>query len=168
MPHAALAPSGQPIWLDVARRSAQAVVAQRAAGLSLGDVLTDAAVENAMLVHAAVGGSTNLLIHVPAIAFTAGLRRPTADDWSTVNRAVPRIVDALPNGPENHPTVRVFLAGGVPEIMLHLRTLGLLDTRAITVTGRSVATCWTSGRTASGDHASGNDCSRRTASMPTT
>ena len=79
------------------------------------------AIENAMLVHAAFGGSTNLLIHMPAIAHAAGLARPTVDDWRRVNRAVPRLVDALPNGPENHPTVRVFLAGGVPEVMLHLR-----------------------------------------------
>jgi putative YjhG/YagF family dehydratase len=57
------------------------------------------------------------------------------DDWQRVNRAVPRLVDALPNGPQNHPTVRVFLAGGVPEVMLHLRRLSLVDTRARTVAG---------------------------------
>ena len=96
-------------------------------GRTLADVLTPAALENAMLAHAAFGGSTNLLIHIPAIAHAAGLARPTVDDWRRVNRAVPRLVDALPNGPENHPTVRVFLAGGVPEVMLHLRRLGLLN-----------------------------------------
>src|SRR5262249_37651927 len=79
-PHAALAPSGQPIWLDVARRSARIVHEQMHDGRTLGDVLTAEAVENAMLVHAAFGGSTNLLIHVPAIAHAAGLSRPTADD----------------------------------------------------------------------------------------
>ena len=41
----------------------------------------------------------------------------------------PRLVDALPNGPRNHPTVQVFMAGGVPEVMLHLRRMGLLNTR---------------------------------------
>ena len=74
-----------------------------------------------MVVHAAFGGSTNLLLHIPAIAHAAGLRRPTVDDWNEVNRRVPRLVDVLPNGPVGHPTVRVFLAGGVPEVMLHLR-----------------------------------------------
>ena len=44
-----------------------------------------------------------------------------------INRKVPRLVDALPNGPRNHPTVQVFLAGGVPEVMLHLRRAGLLE-----------------------------------------
>ncbi|MFQ3594165.1 MAG: dihydroxy-acid dehydratase, partial [Gemmataceae bacterium] len=62
--------------------------------------------------------------------------RPTIDDWNRINRQVPRLVDALPNGPIGHPTVRVFLAGGVPEVMLHLRAAGLLKLDALTVTGR--------------------------------
>ena len=100
------------------------------------DILTDGAIRNAMVVHAAFGGSTNLLLHIPAIAHAAGLRRPALDDWLAVNRQVPRLVDVLPNGP--HPTVRVFLAGGVPEVMLHLRRAGLLDLNALTVTGARV------------------------------
>ncbi|QDV37022.1 YjhG/YagF family D-xylonate dehydratase [Tautonia plasticadhaerens] len=135
VPHAALAPSGQPIWLDMARRSARAVSAMARKGLTLGDVLTDAAVRNAMAVHAAFGGSTNLLLHIPAIAFSAGLARPTVEDWQEVNRRVPRIVSVLPNGPFDHPTVRAYLAGGVPEVMLHLRDLGLIDVSVLTVTG---------------------------------
>jgi putative YjhG/YagF family dehydratase len=136
LPHSALAPSGQPIWLDMARRSATAVVELEEAGLTMGDVLTEKALHNAMVVHAACGGSTNLLLHLPAIAFAAGLRRPTVDDWSRINRQVPRLVDVLPNGPVGHPTVQLFLAGGVPEVMLHLRELGLLELSAVTVAGR--------------------------------
>jgi putative YjhG/YagF family dehydratase len=136
LPHAALAPSGQPIWLDMARRSARALAALAARGSATRHVLTDAAVRNAMMVHAAFGGSTNLLLHIPAIAYSAGLRRPTVEDWTAINRRVPRLVDVLPNGPVGHPTVRVFLAGGVPEVMLHLRRLGLLDESALTVAGR--------------------------------
>jgi putative YjhG/YagF family dehydratase len=135
LPHSALAPSGQPIWLDMARRSARAMVSLHARGLATRDIVTDAAVRNAMAVHAAFGGSTNLLLHLPAAAHAAGLKRPTVDDWNEVNRRVPRLVDALPNGPRNHPTVRVFLAGGVPEVMLHLRREGLLDLSALTVSG---------------------------------
>ncbi len=138
VPHAALAPSGQPIWLDVARRTAVAVHDQWQSGRTLEAVLTDKAIENAMLVHAAFGGSTNLLLHIPAVAHAAGLRRPTVEDWRRVNQAVPRLVDALPNGPANHVTVRVFLAGGVPEVMLHLRRRGLLHCDALTVTGRTM------------------------------
>lgn len=143
LPHSALAPSGEGIWLDLARRSAMAVVFLRQKGLSMKDILTDSAVRNAMVVHAAFGGSTNLLLHIPAIAHAAGLRRPTVQDWIEVNRAVPRIVDVLPNGP--HPTVRAFMAGGVPEVMLHLRQLGLLDEDCLTVTGtklRDVLDWW--------------------------
>jgi putative YjhG/YagF family dehydratase len=117
----------------MARRSARALVTLSRRGLTGRDILTDASVRNAMAVHAAFGGSTNLLLHVPAIAHAAGLRRPTVEDWIDVNRRVPRLVDTLPNGP--HPTVRAFLAGGVPEVMLHLRRLGLLDVSVLTVTG---------------------------------
>jgi xylonate dehydratase len=134
LPHSALVPSGQPIWRDVALRSARALVALAAQGLTLADVLTDAAIRNAMVVHAAFGGSTNLLLHIPAIAFAAGLRRPTVDDWHDVNVKVPRLVSVLPNGPYYHPTVRAYLAGGVPEVMLHLRGLNLLDLSVRTVT----------------------------------
>ena len=138
LPHSALSPSGHPIWTDMARRSARAAFAMEARGMTLRTVLTDAAVRNAMVVHAAFGGSTNLILHLPAIAHAAGLRRPTVDDWTRVNRETPRLVDALPNGPKMFPTVQVFLAGGVPEAMLHLRRAGLLDTSAVTVTGATL------------------------------
>ncbi len=131
--HSALAPSGQPVWLDMARRSARGVLALRARKKTVRDVVTDAAIRNAMVVHAAFGGSTNLLLHIPAVAHAAGRARPTIDEWLDVNRRVPRLVDSLPNGP--HPTVRVFLAGGVPEVMLHLRDLGLLDLSVLTASG---------------------------------
>jgi xylonate dehydratase len=136
--HSALAPSGHPIWVDMARRSARAVVAMESGGMTMGDVLADANIRNALVVHAAVGGSTNLILHLPAIAHAAGLTRPTVDDWARVNRQVPRLVDALPNGPKGHPTVQVFLAGGVPEVMLHLRRVGLLETGTRTVSGEKL------------------------------
>ncbi len=135
LPHSALAPSGQPIWLDMARRSARAVAEMERKKICTRHILTEAALRNAMTVHAAFGGSTNLLLHIPAVAYHAGLRRPTVEDWMAVNRRTPRLVDALPNGPVGHPTVRVFLAGGVPEVMLHLRRLGLLDETCLTVCG---------------------------------
>jgi len=134
--HSALAPSGQPIWLDLAKRSAQALLHLYRAGRTAADIITEDALHNAMVVHAAFGGSTNLLLHIPAIAYAAGLPRPTVDDWARINRQVPRLVDALPNGPVGHPTVQVYLAGGVPEVMLHLRDLGLLRLNALTVHNR--------------------------------
>ena len=138
LPHAALAPSGQPIWLDIAVRTARALAELDANGVKSRDILTEKAFHNAMAVHAACGGSTNLLLHIPAIAFAAGVRRPTVEDWTRINRAVPRLVDVLPNGPTDHPTIRFFLAGGVAEVMLHLRELGLLHLDALTITGKTV------------------------------
>lgn len=138
LPHSALAPSGQPVWLDAAARSARAMLRLTQLGVATHDVLTDAAIRNAMVVHAAFGGSTNLLLHIPAIAHAAKLRRPTVSDWMEINRSVPRLVDALPNGPRSFATVQVFLAGAVPEVMLHLRRAGLLDTRVRTVSGETL------------------------------
>ncbi|WP_436717957.1 YjhG/YagF family D-xylonate dehydratase [Roseiconus lacunae] len=135
VPHAALAPSGLPIWTQMARQSAAASMQMVAHGTTIGDVLTDDSLYNAMLIHAAVGGSTNLLLHIPAIAAAAGLKRPDADAFSRINRSVPRFVDCLPNGPVGHPTVRFFLAGGVPEVAWHLREMGLLRSDARTVSG---------------------------------
>jgi putative YjhG/YagF family dehydratase len=141
LPHTALAPSGHPIWLDAARRSARALMRMHQARMGVSDVLTDASVRNAMVLHAAFGGSTNLLLHLPAIAFSAKLRRTTVDEWAEVNRQVPRLVDALPNGPRGFATVQVFLAGGVPEVMLELRSAGLLDTSVKTVSGETLGAC---------------------------
>ncbi|UCD38267.1 MAG: YjhG/YagF family D-xylonate dehydratase [Fidelibacterota bacterium] len=138
LPHSALSPSGEKVWLDMAHRSALALLNLSAKSISLGQILTPQALENAMLVYAAFGGSTNLLLHIPAIAHAAGLPLPTVDDWTRINRLVPRLVDALPNGPRSFPTVQVFAAGGVPEVMLHLRVMGLLNTAVITASGESL------------------------------
>ena len=135
LPHSALAPSGEAVWLELASRSAAALQRLDQLGIPVGRLLTPAAIENAMLVHAAFGGSTNLLLHIPAIAAAAGLKAPAVADWIRVNRATPRLVDALPNGPRGFATAQVFMAGGVPEVMLHLRRMGLLDGRVLTATG---------------------------------
>lgn len=137
VPHAALAPSGQSVWLEMARYSAESLMAQAKAKLSLGDILTQDSIDNAIAVHAACGGSTNLLLHIPAIAHAAGLKRPTVADWNRINRQVARFVDVLPNGPLNHPTVSLYLAGGVPEIMLHLREMGAINPDCLTATGQT-------------------------------
>ena len=139
LPHSALAPSGHPIWLDMARRSARAVLALEARGLVMRDILTAASVRNAMVTARRIRR-----LHQPdsASARHRLRRRPRRDPrWTIgprVNRQMPRLVDALPNGPRMHPTVQVFLAGGVPEVMLHLRRAGLLETDALTVSGETL------------------------------
>lgn len=138
LPHSALSPSGADIWRDMARRSGAAVVTMENKGITTKDIVTDDAVENALAVHAAFGGSTNLIMHLAAIAHQAGVKRPTVDDWRRFNAQVPRIVDALPNGPTHYATVQVFLAGGVPEVMLYLREAGLLKLDVMTVSGKTL------------------------------
>lgn len=138
LPHSALAPSGQPIWADIARASARALLSLRDRGIVTKDIVTDKSIENAMVVHAAFGGSTNLLLHLTAIAYQAGCTVPTVEDWSRINREVPRLVSVMPIGPVHYPTSMAFLAGGVPEIMLHLRKLGLLNEDALTVSGQTL------------------------------
>jgi putative YjhG/YagF family dehydratase len=135
--HSALAPSGQSIWLDMAKRSAHALIEMSTQNITTSNILTEDSLYNAMVTHAAFGGSTNLLLHIPAIAHAAKLRRPTVEDWTRINRATPRLVDVMPNGPTGYGTVQVFLAGGVPEVMLHLRELGLLKLNVRTVNGNS-------------------------------
>lgn len=141
LPHTALAPSGQAIWLDMGTRAARAILRLFQLQIGVADVLTEASVRNAMVLHAAFGGSTNLLLHLPAIAHAAKLRRPTAQDWADVNRSIPRLVDVLPNGPRSFATVQVFLAGAVPEVMLHLKDHGLLDVSVKTVAGTTLDEC---------------------------
>ncbi len=139
LPHAALAPSGHPVWLDMGRRSARALLQMVKLGITTRDVITPKAIHNAMVIHAAFGGSTNLILHLTAVAHQAGLKRPTVDDWKRVNRGVPRLVDALPNGPRNFMTAQVYMAGAVPEVMLHLRKAGLLELDALTVSGQKLS-----------------------------
>jgi xylonate dehydratase len=136
--HSALAPSGQPIWLDMARRSARHLLELESRKIQTSDILTEDSLHNAMATHAAFGGSTNLLLHIPAIAHAARLSRPSVEDWIRVNRGTPRLVDVMPNGPTGYGTVQVFLAGGVPEVMLHLRNLGLLKLNVLTVNGTTL------------------------------
>lgn len=136
--HSALAPSGEEIWHEIGRNSATAVLALSQKGIKTKDILVDKSIENAMVLHAAFGGSTNLLLHLPAIAHAAGLKMPQVEDWSRINKLVPRLVSVLPIGPVNYPTVYAYMAGGVPEVMLHLRKLGLLHEDVLTVTGSTL------------------------------
>ena len=138
LPHSALSPSGEPVWYELGIRSARALEGMRRGKLTTGQILTPSALRNAMIVHAACGGSSNLILHLTAIAYHAGLKRPGVADWDEVNKLVPRLVDVLPNGPKNHTTAQFFLAGGVPELMLKLRDLDLLTLDAMTCTGNSL------------------------------
>ena len=95
--HSALSPSGTPAWFDIAKRSAKALIHLENKGTKSKNIITDESLNNAMVVHAAFGGSTNLLLHIPAIAHSAGKKRMLVEDWIRINLKVPRLVDVLPN-----------------------------------------------------------------------
>lgn len=138
LPHAALAPSGTNIWIDTGRRSALALKNLVDSKIITKDILSDEAFENAMIVHAACGGSTNLILHLPAIAHAIKRKMMKVEDWTRVNKMIPRLVDVLPNGPKGFPTSVFFSSGGVPEVMLKLRNEGLLNLKVMTASGKTL------------------------------
>ena len=135
LPHAALTPSGTNLWIDTGRRSAIALKNLIDKDIKTKDILTSKAFENAMIVHAACGGSTNLILHLPAVAHAIKENIMKVEDWIRINKLTPRLVDVLPNGPKGFPTSVFFSSGGVPEVMLKLRNEGLLNLDVITSTG---------------------------------
>ena len=140
LPHSALAPSGEPVWLDMARRSALALLRLAARGIPLRARPHERRRSRTRCwpTRPSAARRTSSCTCPPSRTPRA-CASPTVADWQRVNRATPRLVDALPNGPRNHPTVRVFLAGGVPEVMLHLRRMGLLEpARSLTATGETL------------------------------
>ena len=138
LPHSALSPSGYPVWFELASRSAKALTNLHKKKIGTSQILSAASIRNAMITHAACGGSSNLIIHLAAIAYHAGLERPTVKEWDEINRLVPRLVDVLPNGPNGYSTAQFFLAGGVPELMSKLKDLNLLQLDTLTCTGNSL------------------------------
>ena len=138
LPHSALSPSGYPVWFELASRSAKALANLHRKKMGTSQILSTASIRNAMITHAACGGSSNLIIHLAAIAYHAGLERPTVKEWDEINRLVPRLVDVLPNGPNGYSTAQFFLAGGVPELMSKLKDLNLLELDTLTCTGNTL------------------------------
>ncbi|MDJ0596670.1 MAG: dihydroxy-acid dehydratase [Pleurocapsa sp. MO_226.B13] len=99
-------------------------------------VLTRKAFENAITVIMAVGGSTNSVLHLLAIANTMGVEL-TIDDFETIRQRVPVICDLKPSG--KYVTVDLHKAGGIPQVMKMLLVNGLLHGDALTITGQTVA-----------------------------
>jgi dihydroxy-acid dehydratase len=97
------------------------------------DILTRKAFENAIIIHAATGGSTNALIHLPAIAYEAGVDI-TIDDFDRIHRLVPVLANVKTTG--RYPVEYFWYAGGLPRLMLELKDLLHLD--CLTVTGKTL------------------------------
>ncbi|KAF0653887.1 dihydroxy-acid dehydratase [Cyanobium sp. Copco_Reservoir_LC18] len=121
---------------DSAARSAEVLVKAIEANIRPRDLLTRQAFENAIAVIMAVGGSTNSVLHLLAIARTAGVPL-TIDDFETIRQKVPVICDLKPSG--RYVTVDLHRAGGIPQVMKLLLDAGLLHGDCRTIEGRTLA-----------------------------
>ena len=101
-------------------------------GVRIGDIVTEAAIYNAMECDMAFGGSTNTVLHLTAIANAAG-HPITMDDWDAASSRTPHLVKLQPSGPR--PLSDLYEVGGVPVVMHELSQLGLLDETALTCMG---------------------------------
>src|SRR5262245_12322999 len=133
LPGSALVPQPLTKLLRYARAAGKQVLRLIAEDLTPRRILTREAFENAIVIHAATGGSTNALLHVPEIAREAGVEI-TIDDFDRIHRDVPVLADVMTTG--RYPVEYFWYAGGVPALMLQLRDLLHLDCR--TVTGKTV------------------------------
>jgi dihydroxy-acid dehydratase len=133
LPGSALVPEPFTKLLRYARAAGKQVLRLLAEDLTPRRILTREAFENAIVIHAAVGGSTNALLHLPAIAQEAGVE-VTIDDFDRIHRQVPVLANVKTTG--RYPVEYFWYAGGVPAVMLELRDMLHLD--CVTVTGKTL------------------------------
>ena len=133
LPGSALTPAPLTKLLRYARASGKAAVGLIQANLTARRILTRDAFENAIILHAATGGSTNALLHLPVIAREAGVDIGI-DDFDRIHRRVPVLANVKTTG--RYPVEYFWYAGGVPAVMLELRDM--LHQNCLTVTGKTV------------------------------
>jgi dihydroxy-acid dehydratase len=133
LPGSALVPEPLTKLLRYARAAGKQVLRLVAEDLTPRRILTREAFENAIVLHAAIGGSTNALLHLPVIAQEAGVD-VTIDDFDRIHRQVPVLANVKTTG--RYPVEYFWYAGGVPAVMLELRDMLHLD--CVTVTGKTL------------------------------
>jgi dihydroxy-acid dehydratase len=133
LPGSALIPSPLTRHLRYARLAGKQILNLIAEDITPRRILTRDAFENAIMLHAAIGGSTNGLLHLPVIAREVGIDI-TLDDFDRIHRRVPVLANAKTTG--RYPVEYLWYAGGVPAVMLELRDLLHLD--CLTVTGKTL------------------------------
>ncbi len=134
LPGSALMPATSPDLLDYARQAgALAVKLATMPGMRPSDIVTEKSFENAVLVHAAISGSTNCLLHIPALAHEFGIEI-TGDTFDRLHRGARYLLDVRPAG--RWPAECFYYAGGVPAIMEEIRQHLHLD--VMTVTGKTL------------------------------
>jgi len=133
LPGSALVPAPLTRLLRYARATGKQILKLIEQEITPRHILTRQAFENAIIIHAAVGGSTNALLHLPVIAREAGVEI-TIDDFDRIHRQVPVLANVKTTG--RYPVEYFWYAGGVPAIMLELRDRLHLD--CLTVTGKTL------------------------------
>jgi dihydroxy-acid dehydratase len=136
LPYSASIPAADPRRDDLCRRTGETTLRLLEAESTPRDILTEQAFANAIAVVVAIGGSTNAVLHLLAIAREAGVPL-SLDDFDRISRRTPHIADTRPGG--RYIMVDLDRAGGVPRVMKELLDAGLLDGDALTVTGRTMA-----------------------------
>ncbi|NLE95282.1 MAG: dihydroxy-acid dehydratase [Dehalococcoidia bacterium] len=134
-PTAALSPATQRYVLNNARNAGQLVMNLLKKGLKAKDILTEGAFRNAVVVHQATGGSSNGLLHLPAIAHAAGVPFDVTM-FDTLGQKTPYLTNIHTAG--QYASRQFWFAGGVQRIIMLLADSGLLDMNAMTVTGHTV------------------------------
>ena len=133
LPGAALIPADTPYLLEMTELAAHYLMQLVEKGIKVKDIITKEAFENAIVVHAAIGGSSNALLHLPAIANDLDIKLE-ADLFDRIHREIPFLVNTIPSG--EYPTQYFWYSGGVPEVMKRIKEHLHLD--ALTVTGRTL------------------------------
>jgi dihydroxy-acid dehydratase len=133
LPGSALIPAPLTRHLRIARMAGKQILQLIAEDITPKRILTRDAFENAIMLHAAIGGSTNALLHLPVIAAEVGIDI-SLDDFDRIHRRVPVLANAKTTG--RYPVEYLWYAGGVPAVMLELRDLLHLD--CLTVTGKTL------------------------------
>lgn len=133
LPGSALSPASMQDIRRLARNAGRQVMSLAENGIKPSDIMTLAAFKNAIKVHAAISGSTNALIHLPAIAYEGGLE-VDAELFDAANRDIPLLMDIQPSG--KYLSELVWYAGGIPRIQWELREK--LDLDVLTVTGKAL------------------------------
>ncbi len=118
------------------RKAGEAALALLKAGIRPSDIMTKKAFENAITVVIALGGSTNAVLHLLAMAFTAGVKL-SIDDFTKIGKRVPVLADLKPSG--KYGMAHLSRIGGLPPLMKLLLDQGLLHGDCLTVTGKTVA-----------------------------
>lgn len=134
LPGAALVPSTSPALEAMTKESGHYLIELVKKGLKPSDIITRKSFENAIMIHAAIGGSTNALLHLPAIAHEFGIEIEL-DEFDEIHRRVPFIANVKTSG--KYPTHYFWYAGGLPAVMKELKDYLHLD--QLTVTGKTLA-----------------------------